>query len=165
MKILNDISDLPPNSSIFVDSNIITYFLLKHEDHYLPCRALLRKIEKGEIKGFLNSIVVSEVYFNYIRVKLSELLKIPPYRIMKEVKKNPEHLDKVDLLPVDLFFKIPNLFLIHPHFLDLGKVISKNRLLPSDALHLATMTSNNILNIATNDADFERVKGINVWKP
>jgi predicted nucleic acid-binding protein len=116
VKILNDISDLPSNSSIFVDSNIITYFLLKHEDLYPPCRALLRKIEEGEIKGFLNSIVVSEVYFNYIRVKLSEFLRIPPYKTIKEVKKNPDHLDKVDLLPVDMFFKIPNLFLIHPTF-------------------------------------------------
>ncbi len=109
--------------------------------------------------------MVSEVYFNYIRVKLSERLKISPNKVIKKVKKNPDHLDKVDLLPVNMFFSIPNLFLIHPHFTDLGTVILKNRLLPNDALHLATMISNNILDVATNDADFERVEGIKVWKP
>ncbi|NOZ77530.1 MAG: PIN domain-containing protein [Euryarchaeota archaeon] len=162
---LNDISNIPANSSVFVDSNIITYFLLKHRDLYGSSKSFLKRLEKGEIKGFLNSIVVSEVYFNYIRVKLSEVLETPPYRVIKEVKKNPKILNKVDLLPVDLFFKMPNLFLVHPHFTDLGTEILKNGLLPSDAIHLVTMTSNNILNIATNDRDFEKVKGIKVWRP
>ncbi len=165
MKILNDISDIPANSSVFVDSNVITYFLLKHKNLYPSCRKFLRRIEKGEIKGFLNSVVISEVYFIYIRVKLSELLKIPPYKVMKEVKKKPKLLNKVDLLPVDMFFSIPNLFLVHPHFTYLSAVISRNKLLPSDALHLATMTSNNIMNIATNDTDFDGIKGITLWKP
>jgi hypothetical protein len=32
VKVLNDISNIPANGSVFVDSNIITYFLLKHRD-------------------------------------------------------------------------------------------------------------------------------------
>lgn len=162
---MNDISDLPANSSVFVDSNIITYFLLKHRKLYPSCRDFLRRIERGELKGFINSVVISEVYFIYTRVKLSEMLKIPPPRVMKDVKRKPRHLDKVDLLPVDMFFSIPNLFLIHPHFTYLSAIISRNKLLPSDALHLATMTSNNIQNIATNDVDFDGIKGITLWKP
>ncbi len=39
------------------------------------------------------------------------------------------------------------------------------RLLSSDALHLSVMKNHQIENLATRDADFERVHGIRVWMP
>ena len=45
------------------------------------------------------------------------------------------------------------------------KAIKDYALLTNDAFHVATMKRHEILNIATNDPDFERVKWIKVWKP
>lgn len=42
---------------------------------------------------------------------------------------------------------------------------NKHGLLISDASHLAVMKAQGIANIATNDRDFERVNGIDVYKP
>jgi predicted nucleic acid-binding protein len=39
------------------------------------------------------------------------------------------------------------------------------RLLSNDALHLAVMKQNEILDIVTNDKDFELITNIKVWKP
>ncbi len=42
---------------------------------------------------------------------------------------------------------------------------NKHGLLISDASHLAVVRAQGIANIATNDRDFERVNGIDVYKP
>ena len=50
--------------------------------------------------------------------------------------------------------------------MDLSVQISKNyRLLISDAVHIAVMKTRGIVNLASNDSDFERVTGIDLWKP
>ncbi len=55
---------------------------------------------------------------------------------------------------------------IDENIMDMAVEISKKYgLLISDSVHVAVMNSNSIINIASNDADFERVKGIKVWSP
>ena len=39
------------------------------------------------------------------------------------------------------------------------------RLLISNAVHIAIMKNRGIVDLASNDSDFERVAGINLWKP
>ncbi len=39
------------------------------------------------------------------------------------------------------------------------------RLLTNDALIVATMTRHRLAHLASNDADFERVHDLTVWKP
>lgn len=51
---------------------------------------------------------------------------------------------------------------IFPEFVDLSK---KYRLLAMDSAHLAMMKRNGLTNLATNDADFERVADLKIWKP
>jgi len=45
------------------------------------------------------------------------------------------------------------------------RLSKKCSLLASDALSVAVMNRNNIGIIATNDSDFKRVKGIEMWVP
>ena len=51
---------------------------------------------------------------------------------------------------------------IFPEFVDLSK---KYRLSAMDSAHLATMKRNELTNLATNDANFERVAELKIWKP
>jgi predicted nucleic acid-binding protein len=51
---------------------------------------------------------------------------------------------------------------IFPEFVDLSK---KYRLLAMDSAHLAIMRRNGLTNLATNDADFQRVADLKIWKP
>ena len=41
----------------------------------------------------------------------------------------------------------------------------KHGLFISDAAHVAIMKSKGVANIATNDSDFERIEGIDIYKP
>lgn len=45
------------------------------------------------------------------------------------------------------------------------ELAKRHGLFISDATHLAIMNDQGITNIATNDSDFERVNGIDVYKP
>lgn len=74
---LNNISSLPDGSRIFIDSNIFTYFLLKREEYYNDVKLFFKRIDEKKLIGFINSIVISETHFNYLRVKLSEKYNAP----------------------------------------------------------------------------------------
>ena len=55
---------------------------------------------------------------------------------------------------------------VHKLMMDLSVQISERyRLLISDAVHIAIMKKRGIVDLASNDSDFERVAGINLWKP
>lgn len=165
MLILNKLGNFPSNGKIFVDSNIIAYFLLKHPEYYIACKNFLKRVEDRKITAFVNNIIASEVYFIYVRAKLSEKLSISTSTVIKELKHNPNLLEKVDLHPVNLIFQTLSLSFLNFDVTNLGSLISNHRLLPNDALHLAAMQANKIGDIATNDQDFERIEGVKVWKP
>jgi predicted nucleic acid-binding protein len=48
---------------------------------------------------------------------------------------------------------------------DLFPKMLEEKFLPRDALHLLTMEAHGVRHIATSDPNFERAKGIAVWKP
>lgn len=50
-------------------------------------------------------------------------------------------------------------------FPDYVKTAKTYNLMATDAIIVEIMKRNDVKDIATNDADFERVEGIKVWKP
>ena len=161
---VNRFSDLPDGSDVFVDSNIITYHLSNDPVHGDECKSFLKRIEDGKLSGLITPIVVSEVTFNFIKSYVIRNYK--PKNLVKFLKKNPDIIEKVDLSTVsellDIFFILP----VGPISSSLSfKIIKKFHLLPNDAINVVIMLIYEIQNIATNDPDFERVKGIKIWKP
>ena len=69
---------IPADSHIFIDSNIFTYHLLGHKRYRDSVRDFLIKIESGIYTGYINDVVVSEVYHNFIRVKICDKYNIKP---------------------------------------------------------------------------------------
>ena len=70
---LTSLREVPDGILIFIDSNIFTYFLLGGSQHFEACKDLLKRVEKGDIQGSINEIVVAETWYNYLK-----------YRIIKE---------------------------------------------------------------------------------
>jgi len=58
---LSDINNVPKEAQILIDTNIIIYAALAHDVFGDPSRRLLKRIEMGEIYGFIPTIVVNEV--------------------------------------------------------------------------------------------------------
>ena len=163
---LNSISSLPDGSRIFIDSNIFIYFLLKREEYYNNVKIFFKRIDEKEINGFINPIVISETYFNYLRVKISEKYKTTLKEFPKLIKDKPEILSEIPSEVVDEILTLENIkFLEYRPEADIKYFISKYSLLPNDAINVATCKLYNIENIATNDSDFNRVNFLNIFRP
>jgi len=139
---------------VFFDSNVFLKYLAGVED----AKKLIGKVEDGEWKGYVNDIVISEVVYGYLRLALD----VSRYRLRKYVI---EYTDRVkELLEQDVY----PLFTDFEHLpISIGienliEYMTKYRLLPNDALIVATCRAYNINNIATFDEDLKRVPWINV---
>lgn len=139
---------------VFFDSNVFLKYLAGIED----AKKLIGKVEYGEWKGYVNDIVISEVVYGYLRLALD----VSRYRLRKYVI---EYTDRVkELLEQDVY----PLFTDFEHLpISIGienliEYMTKYRLLPNDALIVATCRAYNINDIATFDEDFKRIPWINI---
>ncbi|MCS7131078.1 MAG: PIN domain-containing protein [Archaeoglobaceae archaeon] len=111
--------------------------------------------EIGEIEGYINQVVVSELIYLYLRLKTGKDSIL--------LKRNPEFVKNVDLNPVyeliDLFDELSSSKVVTKLS---NQIISKYGLLPNDALIAATCKHYGIKKIATFDEDFKRVDFLEV---
>ncbi|WP_456329722.1 type II toxin-antitoxin system VapC family toxin [Archaeoglobus sp.] len=133
----------------FFDSNIFFHHLA---DTSQKATGLLERVESGEIVGYINDVVVSEVIYGYLRATTD----LRPYKLRKEILKVNFDLSLVKEL-LDMFNVLP---------CNIGagvvEIIEKYRLLPNDALIAATCKQYGIKKIATFDDDFKRVDFLEV---
>ncbi len=139
---------------VFFDSNIFIKYLAGAEE----AKKLIDKVERGEWRGYVNDVVVSEVVYGYLRLVLS----VSRYKLSDYIVK---HVDKVkELLEQDVY----PLFTDFEHLptsvgVDrLLEYMANYRLLPNDALIAATCRTYGIDAIATFDEDFKRVPRLRV---
>ena len=167
MKALTDRTKIPKASFVFIDSNIFTYFLLRDADFFEKCSRFLKNVESGYFIGFINNIVVSETLFNFVKAEVCKNNELKSNEFIRFVKENPESVGEVDISDVIDVFTIANLNLVNvpTKLIPMLKDAHRKSLLSNDAFHLLTMEYLSIKDIVTNDADFEKIVGIKVWKP
>lgn len=112
-------------------------------------------------------LVVSETLFNFVKAEVCKNHGLKPNEFIRYVKENPKSIGEVDISDVIDIFTMPNLNLVDvpPKLIPSLKDAHRKSLLSNDAFHLLTMEYLNIKDIVTNDADFEKIAGIKVWKP
>jgi len=165
----NSLNNLPDSANIYVDSSIFIYDATNHPKYAASCSVFLDRVETGEISGVTSILGISETVHKLAVIELSSKLKKKPVSIISLIKKKPSLLDDLeapflaaeDIMNMNL--EIVNLFV--PIFIAALEFMKSYRLLSNDAIHVATMKRHSIINIATNDSDFERVGWIKVWTP
>ena len=65
-----------------------------HKRYRDSVRDFLIKIESGIYTGYINEVVVSEVYHNFIRVIICDKYNIKPVDFIRFIKSNPESILK-----------------------------------------------------------------------
>jgi predicted nucleic acid-binding protein len=157
---------------VFIDANIFTYLLTGHPTYGRSCQELLEKVEQGTIEAFISPLVIDEVSY-VLMVQTARRTGSP--NDARSMKKVMLHAWQDCLVPVNEFHDYLDVLISKGHLkvLSLDYSISKialecaseYRLLPRDALHTACCKAFGIKEMATNDADFERVGFLNLWKP
>ena len=165
---MNDLklNALPPESDVFIDSNIFTYHLLGHSRFKESVKDFLVKVESRIYKGFVNEVVISEVYHNFLRVKICDKYNVQPVDFARFIKSNPEAISEVDLSKVTAILSMKNIQLIHDIKISIvGENMTRYNLLSADAIHVTSCKLQGLEYMATNDPDFERVDFLSLWKP
>ena len=140
---------------VFVDTSVILAFLAGQDDRALE---IVRRVERREIAGYINPLVIDEVIYGYLRLSTG----LSARRIRKLLARRDERL--VGMIR-DEVQPILKLFTTLPLFAEPGEVaglIEEHGLMPADALIALTCRQYEISVIATLDEDFKRIPWLKV---
>ena len=164
------LSDIEDGTNIFIDANIFVYHFSANSRFNLSCTDFLERIEKGKIHGITSASVVYEVAH---RIMMEEaILTLPDLKAKDIIKYLKTHADTVKNLLMNR--QIPNkIVAIGVEIIPIDiRGIEKSQqmkaqygVLSNDALVLQVMKDFNILLLASNDSDFEKVDFITLYKP
>jgi predicted nucleic acid-binding protein len=161
-------ADLVRGDSVFLDANTFVYHFEPHAVFGPHCTNLFRRIELQELSGSTSTPVLSEVAHRLMTMEASVLFTWPS-KIVQRLKQNPASVQQLSKFRSALQ-KVPllgiHVFTIPPALLDPAAAISQQAgLLSNDALIVAVMQANGLTNLASNDADFDRVPGLTRYAP
>lgn len=151
--------DLVRGESVFVDANTLVYHFTVHPSFGVPCTDLIRRVNLGEVRGFISAHAVSETAHRLMTMEAVAINGWPHKGIAQRLKKHPDRIQAlthfrqavasipklgIQTLPVEIT-DVENATAISQQF----------GLLSGDALVVAIMQSRNIVNLASYDADFD----------
>jgi predicted nucleic acid-binding protein len=161
------LSQLPDGESIFLDANIFLYSAFDHPTFGGACRDFLARVDQEEVHGYCSTFVLNEVFHKLMMSEIVDKFGVQARAANSLFKQRPEiicklcnvwdEMDSINIINITILCGQ-----IFPEFVNLSK---KYHLLAMDSAHLAIMRQNGLTNLATNDADFERVADLNIWKP
>jgi predicted nucleic acid-binding protein len=162
-------ADLPAGAAVFLDANTLTYYFQPHPLLGAACAGLVQSIERGQLLGFTSTHVLGELEHRLMTIEAIQLLGWPPQGIGNRLRTNPAEVQKLDLFRRALDEVLQSkmqVLLIPPALLAAGAVICRHvGLLTNDGLIVAVMQANALTNLASNDADFDRVPGLTRYAP
>ncbi len=161
--------DIPRGAAVFIDANIFIYDILAVPEYVESCMSFLKRVESQEIKGYTSILVISEVIHKLMFSEIIEKHNLRPDRVLKEMKNNPQIIATLEKYR-NIISKIASIGIkVLPSSDKTHKkasfYIKKYRLMSNDAINAAIAKEHGIKHIATNDADFQRIDFLNVWKP
>lgn len=167
---MESLADLPANTSVFIDANIFIYHFCKGEEQFSEQSSnLLLRIEHREIRAFTSTFILSEVLHRAMIYEAIEKTGLDPKGTMNKLRRNVSLVKSLTQYSniSDVVNKI-GVRILPLSFIDFSTSASlrtKYGLMVNDSLVLSIMSRHGIFNLATNDADFDNISEITVWKP
>ncbi|MFQ5949302.1 MAG: type II toxin-antitoxin system VapC family toxin [Nitrospiria bacterium] len=153
-----------------MDANIFVYHFTANSRFNPSCTNFLERVEKGDLQGYTSVSIIQEVTHRLMIEEAAVLLPdIKTKDLVKHLKSHPDVVKKLEInhtIPERI-----NLLNVETFSLDQGMIERSQKfklqygLLTNDALILQAMKDHNIIHLATNDSDFERIDFITVYKP
>lgn len=167
------LSDYTSDECIFIDANIFIYNALDNPIYAESCSDFLMLVETDKIKAVITPMVMDEVLFKILVAEASQhidkfniwnlkkKMKDPIFSsvVYKPVKEYNEYL-------IELTYAGLEILDINERTIKKSIILGeKYGLLTTDAIHLAAMKQYEIIYLASNDSDFDKVDFIKVYKP
>jgi len=159
------LSEVPEGIEIYVDANILLFPAFKHPKYGEVCKNFLNRIGRN---ACTSDFTLNEVFHKLMIAEISKIFNVKPMDVTALIKQNPEVISELKTIWEEMELinesgiRIITAGKLFPDFVKTSK---NYNLMATDAMIVEIMRRNDLKNIATNDADFERVEGITVWKP
>ncbi len=160
--------DLPDGSSCFLDANILVYQLVEIGESSTICRHFLERVKRLDIDAATTTACLADAVHRVMCIEAQERFRLD----RGVVSWLQRHLLRVRELhaPLQAAVQIKALRLRllatdAQSITDAAELSRQHGLLTNDALIVATMRSNQLTNLATNDDDFDAVPDLIIWKP
>jgi predicted nucleic acid-binding protein len=160
---------IPASSAVFLDANTFVYAILNHPTYGAACVALLDRSERQEIQGFSSSHVLSDTIHRVLTLEACDRFGWPAQGIAARLRKHPSEVqqllvprravDEIQLARVNV---LPVTGPLVSQAVDLSR---QHGLLSGDALIVAVMRDQGLTQLASLDADFDRVPGLTRYSP
>jgi predicted nucleic acid-binding protein len=157
---------IPADSRVFIDSSIFIY----HATSASPqCRALLRRVESGEVGGVTSTHVLAEVAHRLMMIEAVTTGIVTGKDVVKKLRSRPELVSRLSVYEHQTE-QIP-LMGVEVVPLDVATVLRsaalrrRHGLLVNDSLVVASALGNELVLLASADGDFARVDTIRLYRP
>jgi predicted nucleic acid-binding protein len=162
-------ADLPSGAAVFLDANTLVYHFEPHWQFGPACTALLTRIENQELTGFSSTHLLAEVAHRLMTLEACAKFGWPFAGIAQRLKRDPASVQSLTRFRQALR-EVPQygvrILPVLETLGDAGAAISQQTgLLTNDALAAAMMQHHGLVNLASNDADFDRVPWIKRFAP
>lgn len=153
--------DLLRGESVFIDANTLVYHFTVHPSFGAACTDLVRRVNLGEIRGYISAHTLSETAHRLMTMEAIAVNGWPHKGIAQRLKKHPNCIQALTHFR-QAIASVPKLGIqtlpVEAADVENATAISQQLgLLSGDALVVAIMQSRNIVNLASYDADFDRV--------
>jgi predicted nucleic acid-binding protein len=159
------LANLPDHSFVFIDANIFVYGLTGQS---ADCSEFLTRCLHEEVTGIALFETVNEATHRFM---LAEALAkgLIARGTARQLRENP----KLIPLLLDYWKNVERILVLNLLFVPVNESIVRNAqaerqaagLLTNDSMIVSGMREYGVSFLATNDADFERVGGITLFKP
>ncbi len=156
-------------AAIFLDANCLVYAVFNDPRYGPACQRLLERIDNQDIQGFTSAHVLSEMAhrvmtleaatrFNRSLTGMTNWLRRHPTEVQQLIR----HRQAIDEVQVSKVQVLPVERIEVSRAADISVACG---LLSSDALIVTVMQRHGLYQLASNDADFDRVPGLTRYAP
>jgi predicted nucleic acid-binding protein len=162
-------ADLPGGASVLVDANTLVYHFQPLPVFGPACTDLVERIEHQQLIGFTSTHVLSEMAHRLMTLEACALFGWPYPGIAQRLRQHPAQVQALTRFR-QANQEVPQcgiqVLTIPPTLIDLAAAVSQQTgLLTNDALVIAVMQAHGLMNLASNDSDFDRVPGLTRYAP
>jgi predicted nucleic acid-binding protein len=160
------LADLRDGDSVFIDANIFIYHF---GGHSTECKTFLEHCARRELLGYTSTSTLAEVLHRLMVAEAIQRKLVTAKAAIKRLRANPELVKQLTKYHEDVS-KIEQMNLTILSFtlevLTRSKEIRESEgLLTNDSFVVAFMHDQGLTKLATANGDFDRVHGLEVYKP
>jgi len=150
--------------TVYVDTNVWYMFLRTDTSSLKTIKLFLRRVVQGKIEAFVGVPVLDELFYRLLLARVKDATGADPLEVLRQ---DLEGTIRTYAAPIEEALRklmaLPHVNLVGIEVGDFGRMldnIGTFALLPRDALHVAVIQRLGIDGIASDDRDFDRVRGL-----